>query len=52
MKSSLTIRKGAGWSTNRFTDIVSRLAFFAPDTLSEGRAFQQDTSPTGVESKS
>lgn len=51
MKSSITINKGAGWSANRFTDIVSRLAFFAPDAASEGREFTQDTSASGVHKK-
>lgn len=49
MKSSVTIEKKAGWSPNRLTDIVARLAFFAPD---EGRHFEQDTSADGVTAKS
>jgi hypothetical protein len=30
LKSSVTIRKGPGWSSNRLTDILRRLTFFAP----------------------
>lgn len=49
LKSSCTIIKKAGWSPNRLTDIVARLAFFAPDSLSEGRDFEQNLSAEGVE---
>lgn len=48
MKSSCTIEKRAGWSANRMTDIIPRLAFFAPDSLSEGRDFVQELSAEGV----
>jgi hypothetical protein len=51
MKSSLTVVKGPGWSENRLTDIISRLAFFAPDAASEGREFTQDISAEGVRKK-
>jgi hypothetical protein len=49
MKSSCTIIKKVGWSGNRLTDIVARLAFFAPDALSEGRDFEQTLTPEGVD---
>lgn len=51
MKSSLTVVKGPGWSENRATDIISRLAFFAPDAASEGREFTQDVTQEGVRKK-
>lgn len=31
LRSSVTIAKTMGWSENRFTDILRRLAFFAPE---------------------
>lgn len=51
LQSSMTVNKGPDWSPNRFSDIVSRLAFFAPDALSEGRDFYQDISGEGVRKK-
>lgn len=45
MKSSTVILKGPGWSPQRFTDIVSRLSFFAPEG---DRQFRQDVTPEGV----
>jgi hypothetical protein len=48
MKTSVTVNKGSGWSHNRLTDIISRLAFFAPTEVSEGREFYQGISGEGV----
>ena len=45
MKSSVRIGKGPGWSNQRFTDIVSRMAFFAPDG---DRDFRQTLTHEGV----
>lgn len=46
MKGSVTILKGPGWSRQRFTDIVSRQAFFALD--GGDRQWRQDLTPEGV----
>src|ERR1700733_13159210 len=51
LKSSITLVKTPGWSENRFTDIISRMAFFADDAISEGREFTQDLSAEGVRKK-
>jgi hypothetical protein len=48
LKSSCVIEKQRGWSQNRLTDIIPRLAFFAPDALSEGRDFTQTLDADGV----
>jgi len=51
MKSSIFLNKGRGWSRNRLTDIISRLAFFAPDAASEGREFTQNLSADGLKKR-
>lgn len=51
LKSSMTIVKGPTWSVNTSADIIARLAFFAPDTVSEGREMTQDLSAEGVRKK-
>ena len=50
-KSSVFIKKGPGWSGNRLTDIISRLAFFAPGAASEGREFTQNLSADGLKKR-
>lgn len=45
LKSSVTIRKGPGWTDQRFTDIIRRLAFFAPDG---DRQWEQTLTEDGV----
>jgi hypothetical protein len=50
-KTSMTVAKGIGYSPNRFADIVSRLAFFAPDATSVGREVTQDISAEGVKKR-
>lgn len=49
MRSSVTIAKTAGWSMNRFVDIVRRLAFFAPEGE---RKWVQDLTAQAVRPKS
>lgn len=48
LKSSTVITKGIGWSGQRFTDIIRRLAFFADDAMSEGREFTQTLTAQGI----
>ena len=50
-KSSFTIVKTTGWSDNRFTDIVRRIAMFSDDGQSEGREFTQTLTQEGVRKK-
>jgi hypothetical protein len=44
-KDSVTVRKGPGWSDQRLTDIISRLAFFDPQGE---RDWQQTLSADGA----
>lgn len=45
MQSSVTIRKGPGWSENRQLDTIRRMAFFARDGE---RGWAQTLTPEGV----
>lgn len=45
MKGSVTIMKGPGWTPQRFTDIIARQAFFAPDG---DRQWRQDLTAEGI----
>jgi len=47
-KSSFIIKKTVGWSENRFTDIVRRIAMFSDSGESEGREFTQTLTQEGV----
>ena len=51
LKSSMTIVKGPTWSPNTAADLISRLAFFAPDAASEGREVTQTLDAEGVRKK-
>lgn len=51
LKSSMTIVKGPTWSPNTASDLISRLAFFAPDAASEGREVVQTLDASGVRKK-
>ena len=46
MKGSITIKKGPGWSPNRFRQIIAEQAFFPVD--GGDREWTQDISPDGV----